>query len=79
MNKKKLAEKSLKFTLVLLILLIMSPLTLSLAFRALKAYKATCKAPVAYSVLALGILLTLYTVYHGVKTIKTFLNFIFKD
>ncbi len=72
-------EKPVKKFLVLLSLLVISPVVLSLAFRALRSFHEIPKIIIAYILLILGILLVLYTVYFGFKTFKSLLDTLFDD
>jgi len=71
-------EKPLKRFLILLSLLIISPIILSIAFKALRIYKESPKSLIAYTLIILGVSITLYTVYYGIKTIKVLLNVLFR-
>ncbi|RSC92748.1 DUF6095 family protein [Tenacibaculum singaporense] len=77
MNKPTTFEAGIKKLLVFLGLLIISPLILSIAFKALRAFKDAPKVFIAYGLLAVGILLILFTVYYGFKTFKTILDHLF--
>ncbi|AZJ35342.1 DUF6095 family protein [Tenacibaculum singaporense] len=77
MNKPTTFETGIKKLLVFLGLLIISPLILSIAFKALRAFKDAPKVFIAYGLLAVGILLILFTVYYGFKTFKTILDHLF--
>lgn len=77
MNKATTFETGIKKLLVFLGLLIVSPLVLSIAFKALRAFKDAPKVFIAYGLLAVGILLILFTVYYGFKTFKTILDYLF--
>ena len=70
-------EKSLKKLVILLGLLIFSPISLNVAFKALRIYKTAPKIYIAYILLVLSILLILYAVYFGFKTFKGILDAIF--
>jgi len=77
MNKPTTMETGIKKLLVFLGLLIVSPIVLSIAFKALRAFKDAPKVFIAYGLLVIGILLILFTVYYGFKTFKTILDHIF--
>ncbi|MGG6231939.1 DUF6095 family protein [Tenacibaculum sp. SDUM215027] len=77
MNKPTTFETGIKKLLVFLGLLIISPLILSVAFKALRAFKEAPKVFIAYGLLVVGILLILFTVYYGFKTFKTILDHLF--
>lgn len=70
-------EKPVKKFLILLSLLVVSPVILSLAFRAQRAFKEMPKVIIGYVLLILGIFLILYTVYFGFKTFKSLLDTLF--
>jgi phosphoglycerol transferase MdoB-like AlkP superfamily enzyme len=77
MNKPTTIETGIKKLLVFLGLLIVSPLVLSIAFKALRAFKDAPKVFIAYGLLVVGVLLILFTVYYGFKTFKTILDHLF--
>lgn len=77
MNKPTTIETGIKKLLVFLGLLIVSPLVLSIAFKALRAFKDAPKVFIAYGLLVVGVLLILFTVYYGFKTFKTILDHFF--
>ncbi|CAM1368324.1 conserved hypothetical protein [Tenacibaculum litoreum] len=77
MNKPTTMETGIKKLLVFLGLLIVSPLVLSIAFKALRAFKDAPKVFIAYGLLVVGVLLILFTVYYGFKTFKTILDHLF--
>ncbi|MDO6674650.1 DUF6095 family protein [Tenacibaculum sp. 1B UA] len=77
MNKPTTFETGIKKLLVFLGLLIISPLILSIAFKALRAFKEAPKVFIAYGLLVVGVLLILFTVYYGFKTFKTILDHLF--
>ena len=72
-------EKPFKRLILLLGLLIISPIILNVAFKALKIYKEEPGIYVAYALVCIGIFLILYTVYFGFMTFRLFLNTLFKD
>ncbi|WBX72830.1 DUF6095 family protein [Tenacibaculum pacificus] len=77
MSKKTTTDTVVKKFLILLGLLIVSPITLSLGFKAQKIFTESPKIYIAYISLALGVFLIFFTVYHGFKTIKSFLDTLF--
>ena len=77
MNKPTTFETGIKKLLVFLGLLIISPLVLSIAFKALRAFKEAPKVFIAYGLLVVGVLLILFTVYYGFKAFKTILDHLF--
>lgn len=70
-----LMGKGVKQLLVLIVLLIVSPITLNIAFKALN--KMEDSMWLAYLILAIGILLSITTIVLGFKTVKTFLDALF--
>ncbi|CAM1333036.1 DUF6095 family protein [Tenacibaculum aestuariivivum] len=78
MAKPITPDNIVKKFLILLGLLITSPIILNLAFKALRIFTETPKKYVAYFLLILGIFLILFTVFYAFKTIKYFLDALFK-
>ena len=70
-----LFSKGIKQLLVLILLLIISPITLNIAFKALN--KMEDSMWVAYLILAVAILLSITTIVLAFKTFKTFLDGLF--
>ncbi|CAL2079227.1 hypothetical protein J2Q11_06520 [Tenacibaculum finnmarkense genomovar finnmarkense] len=79
MTKKITNDTVVKKFLTLLGLLIVSPIMLSLAFKAQRIFTQTPKIYIAYILLLIGCFLILFTVYYGFKTIKTFLDVLFNS
>ncbi|MCD8437259.1 DUF6095 family protein [Tenacibaculum dicentrarchi] len=79
MTKKITNDTVVKKFLILLGLLIVSPIMLSLAFKAQRIFTQTPKIYIAYILLLIGCFLILFTVYYGFKTIKTFLDVLFNS
>lgn len=73
----KAYDKPVKNFLILLLLLMVSPLMLSLAFRMVRTFKVMPKILIGYIVLGISIFLILFTVYFGFKAFKTLLNYLF--
>ncbi|TYP96996.1 hypothetical protein C7447_1059 [Tenacibaculum adriaticum] len=71
-------EKPLKRLLILLGLLIISPIVLNVAFKALKIYTENPGVLIAYALLVIGICMILFTVYFGFKTFQSFLDVLFR-
>lgn len=67
--------KGVKQLLVLILLLIVSPITLNIAFKALN--KMEDSMWLAYLILAIAIILTITTIVLAFKTFKTFLDGLF--
>ena len=74
-----LVEKGIYRLMILLGLLISSPIVLNIGFKALKRYTESPEIYIGYGLLALGILMILFTVYFAFKTFKTFLDALFND
>ncbi|WKD84696.1 hypothetical protein KCTC32516_00030 [Polaribacter huanghezhanensis] len=70
-------NKGIKQLLVLILLLIVSPITLSIAFKALN--KMENSMWLAYLILAIAILLFIVTIVLAFKTVKTFLDGLFNN
>jgi glucan phosphoethanolaminetransferase (alkaline phosphatase superfamily) len=75
-NMKSL-EKGLKYLGVLVLLFIISPIALSISYKALDTYKEGYQYTVAIILLVVSCLLILFTVFFAFKTFKTILNAIF--
>jgi uncharacterized BrkB/YihY/UPF0761 family membrane protein len=70
-----LLEKGVRKLLLLILLLIVSPITLNIAFKALTKME---DAPfIAYGILALAVVLIVLTLILAFKTVKTFLDALF--
>ena len=67
--------KGIKKLLVLILLLIISPITLNIAFKALN--KMEDAMWIAYLILAIAIILSITTIILAFKTFKTFLDALF--
>ncbi len=67
--------KGVKQLLVLILLLIISPITLNIAFKALN--KMEDSIWIAYLILAIAIILSITTIILAFKTFKTFLDGLF--
>ena len=79
MPKPVTFDQIVKKFVFLVVLLILSPIVLSLGFKAFRIYSETPKMYITYLLLTIGVFLILFTVYFGFKTIKTFLDFLFKS
>ena len=71
-------ERVFKRFLILLALFALSPTVLNLGFKALKNYKSTPENLIAYTLLIIGGILIIYTVYFGIKTITLLLDTLFR-
>jgi hypothetical protein len=72
-----LLAKGLRNLAVLILLFIAAPITITMGFKALKAFENTSDIYIAYILLALAAILTLCAIYFGIKTINTLLKAIF--
>ncbi len=72
---QELLGKGVKKLLLLILLLIVSPITLNIAFKALN--KMEDSMYIAYGILALAIVLIVLTLILAFKTFKTFLDALF--
>ncbi|RBW55886.1 MULTISPECIES: DUF6095 family protein [Tenacibaculum] len=79
MSKDTSFDKNIKNLFILLGLLILSPIVLNVSFKALKVFTEQPKIIIAYTLLVIGILLILYTVYFGFKTFKNILDSLFNQ
>ncbi|MBE7629998.1 DUF6095 family protein [Tenacibaculum piscium] len=77
MTKKTTKKNVLKRFFILLGLLSVSPIVITIGFKALKIYTENPEKYIAYFLVALGVFLILFSVYYGFKTIKTFLDALF--
>ncbi|MCF2873214.1 MULTISPECIES: DUF6095 family protein [unclassified Tenacibaculum] len=78
MTKTTTFDKVVKRFLILLGLLIVSPIVLSIGFKAFRVFTESPKNYIAYTLLTLGGFLILFTVYYGFRTIKAFLDNLFQ-
>ncbi len=79
MNKPATFESGVKKLLIFLGLLIVSPIVLSLGFKALRVFKEAPKIFIAYGLLVVGGFLLVFAVYYGFKTFKTILDSLFNQ
>ncbi len=70
-----LFSKGIKQLLLLILLLIVSPISLNIAFKALNKMEDTMW--LAYLILAIAIILSIFTIILAFKTFKTFLDGLF--
>ncbi len=76
-TKEALLEKGIKRISILLGLLIISPITLNIGFKALNRFTESPKIYIGYGIVFIGISLLFFTVYFAFKTFKTFLDALF--
>tara|TARA_B100000780_G_scaffold278647_1_gene252982 strand:- start:803 stop:1045 length:243 start_codon:yes stop_codon:yes gene_type:complete len=72
-----LLGKGLKYLGVLIFLFIAAPISLTMAFKALKKFEDTPNEYLSYLILAAAGILMVFTVFFAFKTIKILLNAIF--
>lgn len=72
-----LLGKGLKYLGVLIFLFIAAPVSLTMAFKALKKFEGTPNEYLSYLILAAAGILMVFTVFFAFKTIKILLNAIF--
>ncbi len=72
-------EKPIRRLLFLITLLIISPVVLTLAFKAQKIYTDFPKVIIFYVLITIGISLILFTVLWGFKTFQSFLKILFSE
>ncbi|WP_298765961.1 DUF6095 family protein [uncultured Polaribacter sp.] len=74
-----LLAKGLKNLAILVGLFIAAPLTLTMAFKALKKFENTPKEYISYMLLAVAGLLIIFTIYFAFKTFQVLLKAIFNN
>ena len=74
-----LLGKALKQLGILILLFILSPITLTIGFKALNKFSETPKIYLAYLLLGIGFLLILFTIFFAFKTFKNLLNAFFNN
>ena len=72
-----LLGKALKQLGFLVLLFILSPITLTMGFKALKKFSETPKLFIAYIILGFGFLLIFFTIFFAFKVFKNLLNAFF--
>lgn len=72
-----LLGKGLKYLGVLIFLFIAAPVSLTMAFKALKKFEDTPNEYLSYLILAAAGILMVFTIFFAFKTIKILLNAIF--
>lgn len=75
----KLLEKGLKQLGLLIFLFILSPVCLTMGFKALKKFTENPKNLIAYGIILVGVLLIIFTIFFAFKTFKTLLNALFSE
>jgi uncharacterized protein YacL len=74
-----LVAKGFKRLLILLALLITSPISLTISFKAIKLYTEGIPFYISIFAVILSAILIFFTLFFGYKTIKTFLDALFSD
>ena len=79
--KSKITPQNIVIRFLILIgLFIITPITLNLSFKAFKIYNnEDQKMIIAYTLLIIGIILVIYTLFHAFITFKKILNLIFNN
>jgi len=63
---------------ILIFLLILSPIALTIGFKALKKFTESPEKFIGYGILLIGFLLIIFSIYFAFKTFKTLLNAFFE-
>ena len=74
-----LLSKGLKQLGILVLLFILSPISLTTGFKALKKFTENPQIFIAYAILLVGFIITVFTVFFAFKTFKTIQDAIFKN
>ena len=74
-----LLGKGLKYLSLLIFLFIASPVTLTIAFKALKKYDDTPDEYISYLLILAAAILIIFTIYFAFKTFNTLLKAIFNN
>jgi hypothetical protein len=74
-----LLGKGLKYLVILIFLFIISPISLTIGFKALKKFDNTPKEFLSYIILFTAGIITMYTIYFAFKTFKILLKALFND
>jgi hypothetical protein len=75
----ELLGKGLRYLGVLIFLFILSPISLSIGFKALKKFENTPKEFLSYAILVAAGMIMIYTIYFAFKTFKILLKALFND
>ena len=73
-----LLGKGLQRLGILILLFILSPISLTIGFKAFKKFTEYPKYLVSYALLFISVLLIIFTIYFAFKTFKILLNAVFK-
>ena len=74
-----LLGKGLKYLVILIFLFIISPISLTIGFKALKKFESTSKEFLSYIILFAAGIILIYTIYFAFKTFKILLKALFND
>ena len=74
-----LLGKGLKYLGILIFLFIISPIALTIGFKALKKFENTPKEFLSYIILFTAGIITIFTIYFAFKTFKILLKALFND
>tara|TARA_B100001059_G_scaffold136139_1_gene136476 strand:- start:327 stop:569 length:243 start_codon:yes stop_codon:yes gene_type:complete len=74
-----LLGKGLKYLVILIFLFIISPISLTIGFKALKKFDNTPKEFLSYIILFTAGIITIFTIYFAFKTFKILLKALFND
>lgn len=74
-----LLGKGLKHLGILILLFIVSPISLTMGFKALKKFENTSNEYVSYIILIIASLLILFTIFFAFKTFKILLKALFNN
>lgn len=74
-----LLRKGLKQLGILVLLFILSPISLTISFKALKKFTESPQLFIGYAILLVASLITIFTLFFAFKTFKTLRNALFKN
>ena len=74
-----LLGKGLKQLGILVMLFILSPISLTIGFKALKKFTESPQVFIAYGIMFISIVLIVFTLFFAFKTFRTLLNAIFNS
>jgi hypothetical protein len=74
-----LLGKGLRQLGILIFLLIISPISLTMGFKALKKFTESPQKFIAYGIIFIGISLIIFTIFFAFKTFKNLLNAFFNS
>ncbi|WP_299065342.1 DUF6095 family protein [uncultured Polaribacter sp.] len=74
-----LLGKGLKHIAILILLFIVSPIVLTMAFKALKKFEDTSQEYLSYILIVIAVVLIVFTLYFAFKTFQILLKAIFNN